>query len=77
MPAACRQQACPPLPCRRLRLASTSTLLHAASLGWFPKVVLTKLPQEQEDVERLAEWLAARRGGCARLLLRQQCARRA
>ena len=57
-----------------MRLASANTLLHAASLTWFPEVVLTELPTQQEDVERLAVWLAARRGGCARLPPRQQCA---
>ena len=45
-----------------MRLASTTTRLRHASLAWFPAVTLDMLPKEQEDVERRAVWLSARRG---------------
>jgi hypothetical protein len=49
-----------------VQLANANTVLRHASLAWFPEVALYGLPKEQEDAERLAEWLSARRGECRR-----------
>ena len=55
-----------PFICCRVCLAGASTQLRHASLAWFPEVVVATVPEQEQEVERLAVWLRARQGGCRR-----------